>query len=130
MGIVSWLLGDTSECAAGRYTGDRVPLSRRGTFAQPEVGLPEGYEPPSAALAPPGGISTEAIPSPAGTITASYAYLFPDRTVARTIEVTDSVMVDVDDEGRPVGVETLDGSDWQGALVSLALRGRVRITDG
>ncbi len=26
---------------------------RRGTFAQPEVGLPSGYEPPSAALTPP-----------------------------------------------------------------------------
>ena len=59
---------------------------------------------------------------------ASYAYLFPDRKVARTIEVTDSVMVDVDEEGRPVGVETLDGSDWTGALISLALHGRLRIT--
>jgi len=26
---------------------------RRGTFVQPEVGLPPGYEPPSAALTPP-----------------------------------------------------------------------------
>jgi hypothetical protein len=27
--------------------------SRRGTHVFPEVGLPEGFEPPSAALAPP-----------------------------------------------------------------------------
>lgn len=59
---------------------------------------------------------------------ASYAYLRPDGKVARTVEVSDSVMVDVDAEGRPVGVETLDGSDWTGALATLAIRGRLRIT--
>ncbi len=60
---------------------------------------------------------------------ASYAYLLPEGTpVARTVEVSDSVMVDVDDQGRPVGVETLDGSDWRSALVTLAMRGRLRIT--
>lgn len=60
---------------------------------------------------------------------AGYVYLLPERTpVARTIEVNDSVMVDVDAEGRPVGVETLDDAGWESALVSLAMRGRVRIT--
>ena len=60
---------------------------------------------------------------------ASYAYLLPERTrVARTIEVSESVMVDLDAEGRPVGVENLDGADWSAALVTLAMRGRVRIT--
>jgi uncharacterized protein YuzE len=59
---------------------------------------------------------------------ASYAYLHPELAVARTVEVTSSVMVDVDAEGRLVGVETLDGSDWTGALVALAIRGRLRIT--
>jgi uncharacterized protein YuzE len=60
---------------------------------------------------------------------AAYAYLLPEDTpVARTVEVSDSVMVDVDDRGRPIGVETLDGSDWPAALVTLAMRGRVAIT--
>ena len=58
---------------------------------------------------------------------ASYAYLRPDFEIARTIEVTSSVMVDVDAEGRLVGVETLDGSDWTGALATLAIQGRLRI---
>jgi len=58
-----------------------------------------------------------------------YAYLLPKGTpVARTVEVSDSVMVDVDDQDRPIGVETLDGSDWLAALATLAMRGRVRIT--
>lgn len=60
---------------------------------------------------------------------AGYVYLLPERTpVARTIEVSDSVMVDVDAEGRPIGVETLGDADWQSALASLAMRGKVRIT--
>lgn len=60
---------------------------------------------------------------------AGYVHLLPRGTpVARTVEVSESVMVDVDDQGRPIGVETLDGSDWQAALAALALRGRLRIT--
>jgi uncharacterized protein YuzE len=60
---------------------------------------------------------------------AGYAHLLPEGTpVARTVEVSDSVMVDVDDRGRPIGVETLDGSDWQAALATLAMRGKVRTT--
>lgn len=59
---------------------------------------------------------------------ASYTYLLPERAVARTIEVGDSVMVDLDAEGRPVGIETLGEMDWQHVLYTLALRGRVRIT--
>ncbi len=43
--------------------------------------------------------------------------------VARTIEVSDSVMVDVDSDGLVLGVETLDGSDWRDALVVLARSG-------
>lgn len=61
-------------------------------------------------------------------VNASYARLRPDGKVTRTVEVSDSVMVDVDADGRPVGVETLDGSDWTGALPTLAIRGRLRIT--
>jgi uncharacterized protein YuzE len=60
---------------------------------------------------------------------ACYVHLLPGRTaVARTIEVNDSVMVDVDAEGRPVGIETLGEAGWQDALMTLAMRGRVRIT--
>jgi uncharacterized protein YuzE len=60
---------------------------------------------------------------------AGYVYLLPERTpVARTVTVSDDVMVDVDAEGRPIGVEMLDGGDWTGALATLAMRGRLRIT--
>jgi len=61
-------------------------------------------------------------------IEASYAYLLPEETpFGRTIEVTPSVLVDVDPEGRPIGVEVLGEADWASALVTLAMRGRVRI---
>lgn len=62
------------------------------------------------------------------SIQPCYVYLAPSLKFARTVEVTDDVMVDVDVEGRPIGVETLDGSDWAGALATLAMRGRLRIT--
>jgi len=62
-------------------------------------------------------------------IEAGYIYLVPERgQVARTVTVSDDVMVDVDPDGRPIGVEVLDGADWAAALVTLAMRGRVRIT--
>lgn len=57
-----------------------------------------------------------------------YTYLMPEGTpVARTVEVSDSVMVDVDAVGRVIGVEVLDGSDWTGALVTLAMSGKLRM---
>lgn len=56
-----------------------------------------------------------------------YAYLAPERIFARTVEVNPSVMVEVDADGRVIGVETLDGSDWTAALATLAVRGRVRV---
>jgi uncharacterized protein YuzE len=62
-------------------------------------------------------------------ITAGYVYLLPEHgPVARTVTVSDDVMVDVDPDGRPIGVEVLGGTDWTTALVTLAVRGRVRIT--
>ena len=64
-GLVRWLLGDTRECVAGKYTGDRTPRSRRGTYVQPESGLPEGFEPPSAALQPPHGMFADPAQTPA-----------------------------------------------------------------
>ena len=108
-----WLTGDTRECVAGRYIGERVP---RGMYVDPA-------QTPMALMEP----STEAGQSPASAIQPCYARLLPERKVARTVEVSDDVMVDVDADGRPVGVETLDGSDWASALASLAMRGRVRI---
>ena len=38
---------------------------RRGSYVQPEVGLPEGFEPPSAALWPPGGMHVDLAQIPA-----------------------------------------------------------------
>ena len=48
-------------------------------------------------------------------------------TSARTIEVTDSIMVDVDEGDRVIGVETLGGEDWRNALVALAMEGRLAV---
>ena len=52
-------------------------------------------------------------------------------TVARTVQVDplSSVMADVDDQGRVLGVETLDGSDWTRALVVMAMDGRLVVAD-
>lgn len=47
---------------------------------------------------------------------------------ARTVPVTpevDSAMIDVDAEGRVLGVELLSGTDWEAVLVSLAMDGRL-----
>jgi len=116
-GFVGWLLGDTRECVAGQYAGDRTPRFRGGMFVDPA-------QTPTTLMKP----SMEAGQSPSRAVQPCYAYLLPERKVARTVEVTDDVMVDVDAEGCPVGIETLDGSAWQDALVTLAMRGRVRIT--
>jgi uncharacterized protein YuzE len=58
-------------------------------------------------------------------IAPGYAYL-REGTVARTLDVSDNVLVDVDDAGLVLGVETLDGSDWRDALVMLVMQGRLR----
>lgn len=61
------------------------------------------------------------------TWSAGYVYLLPDVQIARTIEVNDGTMVDLDADRRPVGIETLDHGDWQSALVTLAMAGRLRV---
>ncbi len=48
-------------------------------------------------------------------------------TVARTVAVNDSINVDVDADDLILGVETLSGENWQDALVSLAMAGRLAI---
>ena len=49
--------------------------------------------------------------------------------VARTVQVTDSLLVDLDGNDRILGVETLGGEDWREALVSLAMTGRLAVPD-
>lgn len=53
--------------------------------------------------------------------------LLREAAVARTILASDEVMVDVDGDGRIIGVEVLDGSDWRDALVILAREGRLAV---
>jgi uncharacterized protein YuzE len=50
-------------------------------------------------------------------------------TVARTVQVTDSLLVDLDGNDRILGVETLSGEDWREALVNLAMTGRLAVPD-
>lgn len=50
-------------------------------------------------------------------------------TVTRTVQVTDSILVDLDDRDRILGVETLSGEDWTSVLATLAMTGRLAIPD-
>lgn len=60
---------------------------------------------------------------------ASYTTL-RDGKVARTICVGDSVMIDLDAEDRPVGVETLDLTEWRDAFATLAMAGQMKLARG
>ena len=60
---------------------------------------------------------------------AGYARL-RDGDVARTVEVGDDFMIDLDSDGRPLGVETLGDADWTQAIIRLAMAGTIRITSG
>jgi uncharacterized protein YuzE len=51
----------------------------------------------------------------------------PPGGVARTIEVTDSIMVDVDVEGRVLGVEVIGDGNWVDGIVKLVMIGRLRV---
>jgi uncharacterized protein YuzE len=59
-------------------------------------------------------------------VNATYAKLREGK-VARTVEVSDSEMVDVDSDGCVLGIEVLGGTDWEGVLVSLAMAGRLKV---
>jgi uncharacterized protein YuzE len=50
--------------------------------------------------------------------------------VARTIEVTESVMIDVDSSNAIIGIEVIGGVDWASALMKLAVVGRLVVTPG
>ena len=51
----------------------------------------------------------------------------PDGGVARTVEAAAGIMVDVDAEGRVLGVEVIGDGDWVNGLVALAMAGRLRV---
>lgn len=57
---------------------------------------------------------------------AAYTTLRPG-SVARTVEVNDGLNVDVDSEGRVLGVEVIGEGDWRDALAFLAAQGRLRV---
>lgn len=58
-----------------------------------------------------------------------YAYLRKG-TVARTVQVTDSLLVDLDADDRILGVECLSKDViWQDALITLAMVGRLAVPD-
>lgn len=55
-----------------------------------------------------------------------YVY-FRDLPVTRTVQVTDSLLVDLDSNDTITGIETLGDASWQDALVTLAMSGRLTI---
>lgn len=57
---------------------------------------------------------------------ASYVTL-RSGTVARTAEASLEMMVDLDADGRVLGVEVIGDGDWRDALVALAVAGRLRV---
>jgi uncharacterized protein YuzE len=64
-------------------------------------------------------------------VKASYTPLvlggIPDGSVARTVEAADGIMVDVDSDGRVLGVEVIGDGDWMDGLVALAIKGRLAV---
>jgi Protein of unknown function (DUF2283) len=61
---------------------------------------------------------------------AGYVYLLPEPRpqIARTVTVSEDVLIDVAADGRLVGVEWLWDGDWATGLVQAALQGRLRLT--
>jgi hypothetical protein len=58
--------------------------------------------------------------------TLSYTYL-RNTPVARTVQVSDGIMVDLDERDRVVGVESISGEDWRDGLAALAMAGRLAV---
>jgi uncharacterized protein YuzE len=62
---------------------------------------------------------------------ASYVTLapggIPPGGVARTIEATEGIMVDVDANGTVLGIEVIGDGNWVDGLVALAMTGRLRV---
>lgn len=63
--------------------------------------------------------------------TAGYYNLFgahEDGCAKRTVEVNDSMLIDLDGEDRVIGVEMLgDNQDCGAALISLAMQGKLQV---
>ena len=64
---------------------------------------------------------------PATTVITQYARL-RNGLVAWTAEASDDVSVDVDVDGRVLGIEVIGERDWRDGLWLLAVAGRLRIT--
>ena len=56
----------------------------------------------------------------------SYVDLRPGG-IARTVEVTPSLLVDTEADGTVLGVEVIGGGNWLDALAALAMQGRLRV---
>ena len=48
-------------------------------------------------------------------------------TVARTVQVSEDLLADLDGNDRILGIEMLGAQDWTGALVMLAMAGRLAV---
>jgi uncharacterized protein YuzE len=51
----------------------------------------------------------------------------PDGGVVRTVEATEWIWVDVDSDGRVLGVEVIGDGNWLDGLAALAMTGRLRV---
>jgi uncharacterized protein YuzE len=60
-------------------------------------------------------------------VNVSYTTLAAGGDVARTVEATEWIWVDVDSDGRVLGVEVIGDGDWVNGLVALAMTGRLRV---
>lgn len=47
--------------------------------------------------------------------------------VDRTAEATESILVDVDADGKVLGVEVIGDGNWLDGLAALAMKGRLRV---
>ncbi len=61
-------------------------------------------------------------------IEAAYARLH-EGTIARTVQVTEDILVDLDDGDRILGVETFGDVDWRNGLATLAMTGRLTVPE-
>jgi uncharacterized protein YuzE len=57
---------------------------------------------------------------------ASYATLARGK-IARTVEATESINVDVDVDGKVLGIEVIGEGNWVDGLAALAMTGRLRV---
>jgi uncharacterized protein YuzE len=61
---------------------------------------------------------------------AGYAYLLPEPRprIVRTVFLGEDILIDLDADGRPVGIEWLGEGDWTAALARAAMAGRLRVS--